>query len=78
MAKPGKIKLRPKTVAAILKTPNPQCAAAAQRILDGTGNPEARIEEYETDRHVYGVVVPADAQAKYGTATRAAQQARGG
>lgn len=78
MAKPGRIKLNRKTVAAILKAPNPQLAAAAQKILDATGDPEARIVEYVTDRYVYGVVVPADSQAKHGTATRAASQARGG
>lgn len=77
MAKKGRIKLNRKTVARILKTPNPKAEAEAQKILSATGNPEARIEEYVTDRYVYGVVVPADAQAKYGTATRAAQQARG-
>ena len=50
---------------------------AGNTILAHTNDPEAFLEEYETDRDVVGVVVPADKQAKYGTATRAAQKAAG-
>lgn len=44
--------------------------AAAQKIA--ANDPEARVIEYQTDRFVAGVAVPADSQAKHGTATRAA------
>lgn len=46
--------------------------AAAQKVLDEIDDPEAFLEEYETDRDVIGIVVPADKQAKHGIATRAA------
>lgn len=48
----------------------------AEKIAKAAG-PEARVERYVTDRIVYGVVVPADSQAKHGSATRAAQQVSG-
>ena len=51
--------------------------AAAQKIYDNLPDDvkaEAFITEYDTDRKVIAVVVPADAQAKHGVATRAAGQ----
>lgn len=64
-----------KTVAKILRDdPNLKAAvrAAAERVLAEINDPDARIEEYETDRYVAAVVVPADRQARDGIATRAA------
>lgn len=47
--------------------------AAAEQALQRTGDPEARLSEpYHTDRYVRSVEVPADNQAKYGSASRAA------
>jgi len=73
--KPG-FKRNAKTVEKILKNdPRLKAAvrAAAERVAAQI--PGARIEEYETDRYVAGVVVPADAQARDGVATRAAGNA---
>jgi hypothetical protein len=47
----------------------------AHKVLEQTGDDEAFLEEYETDRAVVGIVVPADKQAKHGTGTRAAAAA---
>lgn len=49
--------------------------AAAERVLAEIDDPDAFIVEYDTDRKVIGVVVPAERQAKDGTATRAASAA---
>ena len=46
--------------------------AAAEKILAGMNDPEAFLVEYDTDRYVAAVKIPADTQAKHGTATRAA------
>lgn len=46
--------------------------AVAQKNLDATGDDESFLgEPYHTDRYVRPVMVPADKQAKHGTATRA-------
>jgi len=46
--------------------------AAAEQVLSQIHVPGAKIVEYETDRHVVAVQVPADEQAKNGVATKAA------
>ena len=77
MAKQG-FKRNHKAIGQILKTDaggHAALLAAAQGILANMNDPEAFLEEYETDRAVVGIVVPADTQAKHGTATRAAQRA---
>ena len=51
--------------------------AAAEKILADMNDPEAFLVEYDTDRYVAAVKIPADTQAKHGTATRAAQKAAG-
>lgn len=63
-----------RTVGKILKSTTAPQLEVAKKILDKVNEPEARIAEYTTDRNVAGVVVPADSQAKHGSATRAAQQ----
>lgn len=71
---PQGFRLNPKTVAKFLKNDEggkAKIREVAERIRAQAG-PEARVEEYTTDRAVAGVVVPADAQAKHGAATRAA------
>lgn len=68
-----------KAISKILKTVDGGKRAAAQRIFDALPDDvkdEAKIVEYETDREVIGIVVPADRQAKHGVATRAVSQAR--
>jgi hypothetical protein len=80
MPRPG-FRLNRKTVAKILhndKGGQAAVKAAAEKILANIDDDEAFIAEYHTDRYVNGIVVPADKQAKHGTATRAVQQARGG
>jgi hypothetical protein len=47
--------------------------AAAEKVAAQI--PGATITEYQTDRYVAGVVVPAVDQARHGVATRAAGQA---
>lgn len=64
-----------KTIAHILKTVDGGKRAIAQKILDRIDDEDARIDIYTTDREVVGVVVPADAQAKNGVATKAASAA---
>ena len=76
MAKQG-FKLNKKTVAQILRTVDGGKRAVAERILAEMNDPEAKIEIYQTDREVVGVMVPADTQAKYGTASKAANTVRG-
>lgn len=74
--KPG-FKRNPKTVAKILKTHDGGKRAAVQRMFDSLPpevQAEARIEVYTTDREVVALIVPADAQAREGVATRAAGQ----
>lgn len=80
MPKPG-FKRNAKVIGGILlNDPGGQAAvkAAAEKILAQTDHPDAFIQEYQTDRFVAGVVVPADSQAKHGTATRAANQVANG
>jgi hypothetical protein len=70
-----------KTIRDILKTDENLHAAlvdVGRQVLAEMDDPEAFLEEYETDRAVVGIVVPADSQAKHGTATRAAQKVAGG
>ncbi|MCV7358482.1 hypothetical protein [Mycolicibacterium fluoranthenivorans] len=74
--KPG-FKRNAKVVEQILKKgPGLQAAlrAAAAKVAADIGG-EAVLEEYETDRFVVGIKVPADAQARDGVATRAAGRA---
>lgn len=80
MAKQG-FRRNGKTISSILHNdPGGKAAvkAAAEKILarispeDASHSSEAFLTEYHTDRYVVGVVVRADDQAKYGTATRAA------
>jgi hypothetical protein len=64
-----------KTISKILHTVDGGKRAAAQQIFDRLPEDvkaESRIEIYQTDREVVGIVVPADRQAKDGVATRAA------
>ncbi len=71
----GKVRLNKKTIGRILKTVDGGKRAAAQKILAGIDDPDAKIEVYTTDREVVGVMVPADRQAKDGLATKAASVA---
>ncbi|TXH18708.1 MAG: hypothetical protein E6R06_26065 [Mycobacterium sp.] len=74
-SKPG-FNRDPKAIKKILlKDPGGIAAlrAAAQQLADRI--PGARIVEYETDRHVVAVQVPADEQAKNGAGTKAASAA---
>ena len=66
-----------KAISQILKTVDGGKRAAAAKILAEMNDPEAFIEVYVTDREVVGIKVPADTQAKHGTATRAAQRSAG-
>lgn len=80
MAK-AEFRLNYKAVGKFLKTdPGGKQAIreAAEQIRDKTGDPETWLDEYETDRFVVGVMVPADKQARRGTGTRAANQVAGG
>ena len=74
MARPG-FRLNKSTIGRILKTVDGGKRAVAQQILANINDPEARIDIYQTDREVIGIVVPADKQAKNGIATKAASQA---
>lgn len=77
MAKAG-FKLNRRTVAEILKSDEGRAAlrVVAEQIRERAGA-EAFLEEYETDRAVVGVMVPADQQARHGVATRAANEVAG-
>ena len=72
----GKVRLNKAVIGRILKTVDGGKRAAAERIIaampQGT---EARIEVYQTDREVVGIVVPFEDQAMRGVATRAAGDA---
>lgn len=74
MARAG-FRLNKATIGRILKTVDGGKRAAAQAILANIDDPEARIDVYQTDREVIGIVVPADKQAKNGIATKAASAA---
>lgn len=74
MARAG-FRLNKATIGRILKTVDGGKRAAAQAILANIDDPEARIDVYQTDREVVGIVVPADKQAKNGIATKAASAA---
>lgn len=75
MARKAGFRRNHKVIGEILKSDEAHAhlRGVAEDILAKMDDPEAFIEEYETDRAVVGIVVPADKQAKYGTATRAAQ-----
>lgn len=77
MARPG-LKLNYAVIGKFLKSESSAAAvrAAAQKIVDASGDDEAQVVEYETDRAVAGVQVPADNQAKSGSATKAANRVR--
>ena len=77
MARSG-FRRNPKAISQILKTVDGGKRAAAAKILAEMNDPEAFIEVYVMDREVVGIKVPADTQAKHGTATRAAQRVAGG
>ncbi|HUY02393.1 MAG TPA: hypothetical protein VMV33_03845 [Rhodocyclaceae bacterium] len=72
----GKFRLNKGTIAKILKTHDGGKREVAQRILAQMNDPEARIDIYTTDREVVGIVIPADTEAKHGTATRAVNKVR--
>jgi hypothetical protein len=75
MAKQG-FRRNAKTIAMILKTVDGGKRAAADKILAALpADADARIDVYQTDREVIGVVVPGYKQAKDGIATRAASAA---
>jgi hypothetical protein len=75
MAKQG-FRRNAKTIAMILKTVDGGKRAAADKILAALpADADARIDIYQTDREVIGVVVPGYKQAKDGIATRAASAA---
>lgn len=64
-----------KTIGHILKNDaglHAAVKAAAEDVLAKVNDPEAFLEEYETDRDVVAVMVPADKQARHGLATKAA------
>lgn len=71
----ARFRLNKATIGRILKTVDGGKRAAAQAILANIDDPEARIDVYQTDREVIGIVVPADKQAKNGIATKAASAA---
>lgn len=77
MAKQG-FKRNAGAISRILKTVDGGKRAAAAKILAEMNDPEAFIEVSITDREVVNIKVPADTQAKHGTATRAAQKTAGG
>ncbi|MBU8819547.1 hypothetical protein KL864_27045 [Mycolicibacterium goodii] len=69
------------TVRKILMTHDGGKRAAVQRMYDRLPEDvkaESRIEVYQTDREVVGLVVPADRQARDGAGTRAAQSVANG
>jgi hypothetical protein len=75
MAKQG-FRRNAKTIAMILRTVDGGKRAAADKILAALpADADARIDVYQTDREVIGVVVPGYKQAKDGIATRAASAA---
>jgi hypothetical protein len=74
MAKQG-FTLNKATIGRILRTVDGGKRQAAEAILSHIDDPDARIDVYQTDREVVGVVVPADRQAKNGIATKAASAA---
>jgi len=74
MAKQG-FRRNAKVIGQILKTVDGGKRAAAAAVLANINDPAAKIEIYQTDREVVGVVVPADLQAKDGLATKAASAA---
>lgn len=74
MAKQG-FRRNAKVIGQILKTVDGGKRAAAAVVLANINDPAAKIEIYQTDREVVGVVVPADLQAKDGLATKAASAA---
>lgn len=78
MAKQG-FKRNSKAIAGFLhNNPAAQAAvdAAAEKVLAQTNDPEAFLgDPYHTDRYVRPLIVPADNQAKHGSATRAAGRA---
>jgi len=76
MAKQG-FKRNSATIGRILKTVDGGKREIAQRILAQIDDPEARIDEYVTDRDVVAIVVPADKQAKHGIATKAVSAVKG-
>jgi hypothetical protein len=76
MAKQG-FKRNSATIGRILKTVDGGKREIAQRILAQINDPEARIDEYTTDRDVVAIVVPADKQAKNGIATKAVSAVKG-
>lgn len=76
MAPQGKFVLNRRTISRILKTEDGGKREIAQRILEQMDDPEARLDVYQTDREVVGIVIPADTEAKHGTATRAANTIR--
>lgn len=74
MPRPG-FRLNRKVIAKILHTHDGGKRVAAQKIfneLPADVQAESRIDVYQTDREVVGIVVPADRQARDGVATRAA------
>jgi hypothetical protein len=75
MARQG-FKRNSATIGRILKTDGGK-REIAQRILAQIDDPEARIDEYTTDRDVVAIVVPADKQAKNGIATKAVASVAG-
>lgn len=80
MAKGG-FKRNPGTISKILHTVDGGKREAAQAVFDALPDDvkaESEIVEYQTDREVVAIRVPADRQARDGAATRAAQQVAGG
>ena len=72
----ARVKLNRKAIARILHNADGGKRAAAQKIFDRLPEDvkaESFITTYHTDREVVGIVIPADAQAKRGAGTRAAQ-----
>jgi hypothetical protein len=77
----GKFKLDYGAVSAFLKGDAGGIAAtlaAAQQVLAQTGDAEAKLTTYTTDRYVNAVLVPSDKQAKHGTGSRAAGRVAAG
>lgn len=75
MAKKG-FRRNAKTIRAILKTEDGGKRAAAEKVIAAMpADADARIDIYQTDREVVGIVVPGYKQAKNGIATRAANAA---
>lgn len=69
-----------KAISKVLKEVDGGKRAVAQRIFDQLPEDvkkEALITEYQTDRAVVAIILPADKQARDGAGTRAVSQARG-